>query len=156
MNLFLIILDIALLALGGFFVYWQGQIDVRASYNTFQIIFAAVFAVWFVTAGIYNMYYIIFIAACITLIIMAGSSGLTPTRLVATGVFQRVIPYSRLTGVTLTPLSLPNGRSMVVGIFALSKRRFVRLTFRTELDTLVHTLQPRLPASITITIQHVQ
>lgn len=156
MNAFLIGLDVGLLALGGFYIYWHGQIDIRGGYSTFQILFAALFGFWFITTGIANFPYIVFVAAFMTLAIMGGASGLTPTRVVATGMFSRVIPYSKLVGVTLTPLSLPNGRNLVVAIFSLGPHRFVRLTFKAGIEEFVAALRPRVPEAITITIQKVQ
>lgn len=156
METFLIILDLCLIGAGGFYIYWHGQIDLRAGYSVFQAVFAAVFGMWFLSTGINNLFYIIFIAAFITLTIMGGASGLTPTRVVATGVFSRVIPYTHLAAVTLTPLALPNGRDVVVAVFGLSHHRFVRLTFRTDVQSLVALLRPRLPENMTIMIQKVQ
>ncbi|KRK70979.1 hypothetical protein [Lacticaseibacillus nasuensis] len=156
MNAFLIALDAGLLGLGAFFIYWHGQIDVRAGYSTFQILFAAIFGFWFITTGITNFPYIVFVAAFMTLAIMGGASGLTPTRVIATGMFSRVIPYTKLVGVTLTPLSLPNGRSVIVAVFSLGPHRFVRMTFSAGLEELLTILRPRVPEAITITIQKVQ
>lgn len=151
-----IISDIAIIALGGYFIYWHGQIDVRGGYSMFQVFFAALLGSVFISSGTNNVLYIIFAAGTITLVLMAGNSGLTPTRVIATGVFSRVIPYAKLSGITLTPLDLPNGRSMVLAIFNLSPRRFVRLTFRTDLETIMNTLRPRVPESVEIAVQHVQ
>lgn len=155
-ELFLIVLDVGLLVAGVYFLYWHQKIDVHAGYAGFQLFFAVVMAMWFITSGINNMPYVVMIAAFITLVVMAGNSGLTPTRVIATGIFSRVIPYTKLTAVTLTPLSLPNGRELVVAIFNLTPRRFVRLTFRTDLDTIVKALRPRVPQGVDIAIEHVQ
>ncbi|WP_461214922.1 hypothetical protein [Lacticaseibacillus sp. GG6-2] len=155
-ELFLMIIDAGLLVAGIYFLYWHRQIDVRANYSGFQLFFAAVLAMWFVTAGINNLPYIVMIAAFITLVILAGNSGLTPTRVIASGVFSRVIPYTKLTAITLTPLSLPDGRELVVAIFNITSRRFVRLTFRADLNSIITTLRPRLPEGVKIAVQHVQ
>ncbi len=117
---------------------------------------AVFFGFWFVSTGVGNMYYVVFMAAFLTLTVMTGSTGLTPTRLINVGLFSRVIPYTRLVGVTLTPLQLPNGQSMVVAVFGLSARRFVRLTFRSDLQSLISILRPRVPQNIEIRIQQVQ
>ncbi|MFD1483922.1 hypothetical protein ACFQ5J_01490 [Lacticaseibacillus baoqingensis] len=156
LNTILIPLDVAFLAYGGYLLYRHSQIDIHAGYATFQVFFAAVLAMWFVTAGISNLPYIILMATFITLVVLSGASGLTPTRVIATGVFSRVIPYTKLAGITLTPLSLPNGRQLVIAIFNLKPRRFVRLTFRSDLESLIQTIRPRLPEDVAITIQHVQ
>lgn len=156
MNGFLILLDVALLALSGYYLFWQSRIDFRASYSTFQLFMAVVLGFWFLTTGIANIWYIVFIAAFITLTVMSGSTGLTPTRLINVGIFARVVPYTKLVGVTLTPLTLPNGQSLVVGIFGISPRRYIRLTFRSDLQTLFNVLRPRVPEAIEIKIQQVQ
>lgn len=148
--------DAALLAMGAYVIYWQSKIDMRGGYSMFQVFFAALLGSVFVSSGSNHILYIVFAAATLTLVLMAGNSGITPTRVIATGVFSRVIPYAKLSGITLTPLDFPNGRQMVLAIFSLTPRRFVRLTFRTDLETMVNTLRPRVPDNIEIAIQHVQ
>lgn len=156
MNTFLILLDAALIGLGAYYLFWQSKIDVRGAYSTFQLVMAVFFGFWFVSTGVGNMYYVVFMAAFLTLTVMTGSTGLTPTRLINVGLFSRVIPYTRLVGVTLTPLQLPNGQSMVVAVFGLSARRFVRLTFRSDLQSLIQVLRPRVPQNVEIRVQQVQ
>jgi hypothetical protein len=156
LNTILIPLDIAFLTYGAYLLYRHSPIDIHAGYATFQLFFAAILAMWFVTSGINDLAYIIMMAAFVTLIVLSGASGLTPTRVIATGVFSRVIPYTKLAGITLTPLALPNGRQLVIAIFNLKPRRFVRLTFRSDLESLIAALRPRLPEDVAITIQHVQ
>lgn len=157
MNLFLIILDVALIVLGAYYLYWQSRIDVPGQYSTFQLVMAVLFGFWFIgSGGVFNIYYIVFMAAFLTLTVMTGSTGLTPTRLINVGLFSRVIPYTRLIGVTLTPLQLPNGKSMVIAVFGLSARRFVRLTFRSDLQSLVTILRPRVPQNVEIRVQQIQ
>ncbi len=155
-ELLLILIDAGLLAAGIYFLYWHRQIDIRANYAGFQLFFAAVLAMWFITAGINNLPYIVMIAAFITLVVLAGNSGLTPTRVIASGVFSRVIPYTKLTAVTLTPLSLPDGRQLVIAIFNLTPRRFVRLTFRADLNAIITALRPRVPEGVEIAVEHIQ
>lgn len=156
MNLFLIVLDIALIGLGAYYLYWQSRIDVPGAYSTFQLVMAVLFGFWFISSGTASIYYIIFMAAFLTLTVMTGTTGLTPTRLINVGLFSRVIPYTRLIGVTLTPLQLPNGQTMVVAVFGLSARRFVRLTFRSDLQSLVTILRPRVPQNVEIRVQQLQ
>lgn len=155
-ELLFLISDVALLSMGGYVIYWQSKIDMRGGYSMFQVFFAALLGSVFVSSGSDHLLYIVFAAGTITLVLMAGNSGITPTRVIATGVFSRVIPYTKLSGITLTPLEMPNGKQMVLAIFSLNPRRFVRLTFRTDLETMISTLRPRVPQSVEIAIQHVQ
>ncbi|WP_407892013.1 hypothetical protein [Lacticaseibacillus sp. N501-2] len=155
-DIFFIILDVGMLIAGGYYLYWQNKIDVRGGYAMFQVFFAGILASLLITSGTTSFAYIVFAAAFITLVIMAGNSGLTPTRVIATGVFSRVIPYTKLSAITLTPLDLPNGRQMVVAIFSLNPRRFVRMTFRIDLASLIAVLRPRVPENIQIAVEHVQ
>ncbi|WP_164512014.1 hypothetical protein [Lacticaseibacillus daqingensis] len=156
LTLFLILLDTALLTLGAYNLYWQAQIDVRGNYASFQVIMAAMFAVWFMATGAANLLMIIFFAAFITLTVMSGNSGLTPNAVVSVGMVRRVLPYAKMTAISLTPLALPNGRELVVAVFGRTPRGLIRLTFKTDLQTLMTTLRPRVPDSIPITIQKVQ
>ncbi|WP_461225089.1 hypothetical protein [Lacticaseibacillus suihuaensis] len=156
MSLFIVLLDVALLSLGVYNLYWQGQIDLRGGYATFQLILAGFFIVWFLTSGAASLSVIIFYAAFITLTVMAGTTGLTQTRVVAAGIVNRMFPYAKLTGISLTPVSLPDGRELVVAAFGISAHRAVRVTFKTDLQSLVNTLRPRVPASVPITVQQVQ
>lgn len=155
-DILFIILDAGMIIAGGYFLYWQNKIDVRGGYALFQVFFAGILAALLVESGTASLAYIVFAAAFITLVIMAGNSGLTPTKVIATGVFSRVIPYTKLSAITLTPLDLPNGRQMVVAIFNLTPRRFVRLTFRSDLASLIAVLRPRVPENIQIAVEHVQ
>ncbi|QFQ92249.1 hypothetical protein [Lacticaseibacillus manihotivorans] len=155
-DMFFMILDAGMIIAGGYFLYWQNKIDVRAGYALFQVFFAGILAALLVESGSASVAYIIFSAAFVTLVIMAGTSGLTPTKVIATGVFSRVIPYTKLSAITLTPLDLPNGRQMVVAIFNLTPRRFVRMTFRSDLASLIAVLRPRVPENIQIAVEHVQ
>lgn len=155
MSYLLIVLDATLLGLLGYYLFWQNRMDVPAAYSFFQILFAVIMASWFLTTGIADITYIIFIATFLTMAILGGSSGLADKRLIAMGMFQRVIPYSKLTAVTLTPITLPNGQSVVMAMFQLSKRRLVRMTFKADLDAIMQRLKPRVPEHLTIEVQKV-
>ncbi|WP_179394369.1 hypothetical protein [Lacticaseibacillus absianus] len=156
LTLFLLSLDAALLALGVYNLYWQAQIDLRGNYAGFQVVMAALFAFWFLATGTPSILMVVFFAAFITLTVMSGTSGLAKTAVVSVGMVRRVLPYQKMTAISLTPLALPNGRELVVAVFGRSPRGFIRLTFKTDLQSLMATLRPRVPESVPITIQQVQ
>lgn len=155
MTLFLLILDVVLLAMAGYYLYWQARIDLYGRYSSFQVIFATILGFWFISTGITDFLYIIFMAAFLTITVMTGTTGITPTKVISVGIFQRVTPLAKLHGVTLMPLDLPNGQSWVMAVFAIGDRRFVRLTFKTSLPELMATLRPRVPNDVEIVVQRV-
>ena len=86
-DMFFMILDAGMIIAGGYFLYWQNKIDVRACYALFQVFFAGILAALLVESGSASVAYIIFSAAFVTLVIMAGTSGgmsLSTLRQVAT------------------------------------------------------------------------
>ncbi|KRO15477.1 hypothetical protein [Lacticaseibacillus saniviri] len=156
MSVFLITLDIVLMAMASYYIYWQSQIMYQSRYSFSQLVWGIVLVLWFVTTDISNWSYIIFVSIFILMSILAGFGGLGSKRLIATGMFQRVIPYTAINEITLTPLSLPNGNDMVVALFTMSPRRFVRLTFKSNLDGMMNALHEVVPDSVKITVQEVQ
>jgi len=156
MNIFLIILDIVLIGMAGYYVYWQSKVEYLANYSYPQLFWGLVLLMWFVTSRIVNWPYIIFIAIFVLLSVMAGIGGLGPDRLIATGIFQRVIPYKNLAEINLTPLTMPNGKQVVIATFSVSPRRYVRLTFKSNLDGMLAALKEVIPDSVAIKVQEVQ
>ncbi|MFD1432969.1 hypothetical protein [Lacticaseibacillus yichunensis] len=156
MTLFYLIFDIGLLALGGYYLFWLSRMDIHARYSGFQLVIAVLVGLWLLAGGIDDIAYVIFVAAFVTLTVLTGTSGLTPTRLISVGVFGRVIPLSRMTAVTLTPFSVADGRTVVIALFTMGDRRLVRLSFASDLQTLIAQLQPRLPQQVPITVEHLE
>jgi len=156
MNIFLIGLDIVLLGMAGYYVFWQSRLEYQANYSYPQLFWGLILLMCFVTTRISNWPYIIFVAVFALLSVMAGVGGLGRERLVATGIFQRVIPYSSLAEITLTPLTMPNGRQVVIAAFALAPRRLVRLTFKSSLEGMMSALKEVVPESVEIKVQQVQ
>ena len=133
-NVLLIGLDIVLIGLAGYYLFWQSKIQFTSRYAVSQLIWAVLLGFWFMTTRVNNMPYIIFISIFLVLSIMAGTGGLAPTRLIANGLLARVIPW-------------------VVAVFALSKRRMVRLTFQASLQNLLTELSKVLPKTVPVTVQ---
>ena len=152
-NVLLIGLDIVLIGLAGYYLFWQSKIQFTSRYAVSQLIWAVLLGFWFMTTRVNNMPYIILISIFLVLSIMAGTGGLAPTRLIANGLLARVIPYTHMSSITLTPVSLPNGQEWVVAVFALSKRRMVRLTFQASLQNLLTELSKVLPKTVPVTVQ---
>ncbi|WPP11133.1 hypothetical protein [Lacticaseibacillus paracasei] len=152
-NVFLIGLDVILMALAGYYLHWQSKIQVASRYAVTQLMWAVFLGFWFMTTRVDNLPYIVFISIFLVLSIMAGTGGLAPTRLIANGILARVIPYANMSSITLTPVSLPNGQEWVVAVFALSKRRMVRLTFQASLQNFMTELTKVLPKTVPVTVQ---
>lgn len=136
-------------------VYWQSQIDVKANYAYWQLIWGGIITVWMASTGIRSWSYVIFMALFILLNVSAGVSGLGERKIVGRGFYSRFFSYDQFAAVTLTPITAPNGREIVIGIFALNPQRYMRLTFQMPLETIMHRLQERLPESVPVTIQRI-
>lgn len=152
---FLIALDIVLAVLIAYNVFWQSQIELRANYAYWQMLWGVIIAFWLAASGIRSTAYIVFLALFVLLNISAGVGGIGSRRIVGNGFVNRFFRYERFAGVTLTPVKAPGGRDLVVAIFALGQRRYVRLTFREPLDQIIASLQQRLPESVPVTIQKI-
>ena len=135
-NVFLIGLDVILMALAGYYLYWQSKIQVASRYAVTQLMWAVFLGFWFMTTRVDNLPYIVFISIFLVLSIMAGTGGLAPTRLIANGILARVIPYANMSSITLTPVSLPNG-----------------LTFQASLQNFMTELTKVLPKTVPVTVQ---
>lgn len=153
-DIILIVISIALLALAGYNVFWQSQIQLRANYGYGQIFWGAIIATWMVSIGYTSLAYAVCIAAFVLIYIMAGVGGLGPNRLVSQGAFSRIFKYDRLTGIALTPISTPNGKGVVIAVFSFSKRR-VQLMFKQPLETVLGALRSTVPANTPLTIQKI-
>ncbi|KRM71932.1 hypothetical protein [Lacticaseibacillus brantae] len=156
MNIFLIVLDIVLIGMAGYYVYWQSKVEYQANYSYPQLFWGLILLMWFVTSRIVNWPYVIFIAIFVLLSVMAGIGGLGRDRLIATGIFQRVIPYTSLAEINLTPLTMPNGKQVVIATFSVSPRRYVRLTFKSNLEGMLAALKEVIPDTVAIKVQEVQ
>ncbi|WP_155287671.1 hypothetical protein [Lacticaseibacillus zhaodongensis] len=152
---FLIAVDVALAVVIAYNLYWQSQIELQANYAYWQMIWGVVIAVWMATTGIHSMPYIVFLALFVLLNVSAGVGGIGTSRIVGNGFFSRFLSYKHFAGVTLTPIKAPGGRDLVVAIFALEPRRYIRLTFRQPLEQIIVSLQQRLPESVPVTIQKI-
>jgi hypothetical protein len=81
--------------------------------------------------------------------------GLGSKKVVGNGFYSRFFAYESFAGVTLTPISTPSGKNLVIAIFALEPRRYVRLTFQAPLEQIIAKLQQQLPESVPVTIQKI-
>ena len=84
-NVLLIGLDIVLIGLAGYYLFWQSKIQFTSRYAVSQLIWAVLLGFWFMTTRVNNMPYIIFISIFLVLSIMAGTGGYSPDRQRFTG-----------------------------------------------------------------------
>lgn len=153
-DLILLTFAFALLAVAGYNIYWQAQIQFRANFGYGQVIWGGIFTIWMASIGYQSRAYIFCVAAFALLYIMGGVSGLGTTRLVSQGVFARFHKYKNLTGIALTPLNTPNGREMVVAIFSFNTRR-VQLLFKQPLANVLGALKLLVPGEVPLTIEKI-
>ena len=77
-DVLLIGLDVVLIALAGYYLYWQHKINFASRYAVSQLVWAVLLGFWFMTTRVNNMPYIVFISIFLVLSIMAGTGGLAP------------------------------------------------------------------------------
>ncbi len=154
-DIFLIILNLALAGLAGYNVFWQSQIQLRASYSYGQVLIGVGLAVWITTAGLTSWMYVIFVALFVLLYIMSGVTGLGSKRLVSQGWFSRALKYTNVAEVALTPINAPGGKNIVVAVFTFKPRRRVQLMFRQPLEVVLGALKRVVPDNTPLTIQKI-
>ncbi|WDF83035.1 hypothetical protein PQ472_01970 [Lacticaseibacillus pabuli] len=155
MDIFVNIINIGLVILLGYDLYWQSRIQIRANYSYWQVVWGLIIVVWIASTGISSWSYAVFLALFTLLNVAGGVSGIGDKRIAATGVYNRFRPYAKFIGVTLTPVSAPNGAEFVVAIFAMAPRRYVRMIFKQPLTTMIGVLQQVLPETVPVTIQKI-
>lgn len=154
--IFIIILDVAMLASAMYGIYWQSQITIRARYNFFTPILGIVFTAWILATPVAsNWPYVIAVSAFILVMIMDGVGGIGRKRVVTTGFFSRVVPYQSFAEITLIPLDLPDGKDRVVAIFMTVTHQRMQLTFNQTVDTLRTELRKYLPETVEINVQNI-
>lgn len=154
-DIFIAVLDIVLVAAIGYNLYWQSQIEIRANYAYWQMIWGIIITVWMASTGIRSWSYVVFLALFVLMNVSAGVGGLGSKKVVGNGFYSRFYAYTSFAGVTLTPISTPSGKNLVIAIFALEPRRYVRLTFTAPLEQIIAKLQQQLPESVPVTIQKI-
>ncbi|MCI1283923.1 hypothetical protein [Lacticaseibacillus songhuajiangensis] len=154
-DIFITVLDVVLFAAIGYNLYWQSQIEIRSTYAYWQMIWGIIIAIWLVSTGIRSWSYVVFLALFVLMNLSAGVGGLGSKKVVGNGFYSRFFAYNTFAGVTLTPISTPSGKNLVIAIFALEPRRYVRLTFRAPLEQIIAKLQQQLPESVPVTIQKI-
>ena len=55
-NVFLIGLDVILMALAGYYLYWQSKIQVASRYAVTQLMWAVLLGFWFMTTRVNNLH----------------------------------------------------------------------------------------------------
>lgn len=154
--IFIIILDIGMIASAIYSVYWQSQITIRARYNFSTPILGILFSAWILaTPAASNWPYVIAVSSFILVMIMDGVGGIGSKRLVSTGFFSRIVPYRSFAEITLIPLDLPDGKSRVVAIFITLTHQKVQLTFNQTVETLQTELKKHIPDNVSINIENI-
>ncbi|ERL64370.1 hypothetical protein [Schleiferilactobacillus shenzhenensis] len=160
-TIFMIALDAVLLVGCIVSIYWQAQIVLRAHFNYWPLILGILLMSWG-WGGSTNMdsfsrwLIIIGLSGFLLNCIQAGVGGIGEKRLVNNGFVSTVIRYDRLAGITLVPVTLPNGKDRVVGIFITTAQQRVQLTFSQALPTIQGELRKLVPGSTPIEIQNIE
>lgn len=159
--IFMIIMDAVLLTGCIVSIFWQAQIVLRAHYNYWPFLLGLMVVGWGWTGtGIANNWVhwllVLFLAGFLLNCIQAGVGGIGDKRLVNNGFISSVIRYDRLAGITLVPVTLPNGKDRVVAIFITTTQRRIQLTFSQALPTIQEELRKLVPGSTPIEIQNIE
>ncbi|MFD1671980.1 hypothetical protein ACFQ5M_07730 [Agrilactobacillus yilanensis] len=153
---FIIILDIGMIASAIYSVYWQSQLTIRARYNLSTPILGIVFSVWILaTPAASNWPYVIAVSSFILVMIMDGVGGIGTKRLISTGFFSRVVPYRNFSEITLIPIDLPDGKSRVIAVFMTLTHQKMQLTFNQTVENLQAELEKYIPETVSINVENI-
>lgn len=150
----LILIDIFFVAMLLNNLYWQSQIVVHAKYKISSLIIAVIFGVWVLSMPEDSWWYVVMVAAFLTVTLMQGTGGIAQKRLVTSGFFSNSLSYQKLTHVTLIPVELPNAPVQVISIFTVANRQNIQMTFKQSVAQLQQELKTVLPQNIEVEIAH--
>lgn len=153
---FIIILDIGMIASAIYSVYWQSQLTIRSRYNLMTPIMGIVFSAWILaTPAASNWPYVIAVSSFILVMIMDGVGGIGHKRVITTGFFSRIMPYRNFSEITLIPIDLPGGKSRVIVIFMTATHQKMQLTFNQNVDNIQTELKKYIPDTVSINIENI-
>ncbi|KRL13851.1 hypothetical protein [Schleiferilactobacillus perolens] len=142
-------------------IYWQGQIVIRSRYNLWPLLMGLLI-MSFGSVGTLGLdqidkwLFIVGLSAFILNCIQAGVGGIGDKRLVNSGFFSATVQYDRLAGITLIPLTLPNGKERVVAIFVTNAQQRIQLSFSQALPTIQKELRSLVPGNTPIEVQNIE
>lgn len=150
---FLDLLDVSLFVLAAYNVYWQSQIELKASYNLGNLLIAILFLMWLLMGEIAGLGYLVLVAIVTVVNLMDGEGGLTATRLIIQRFsLKRSIKISEITNVDLTIVMIGKGEQRVLAKFVINNRGTVNMVFNESLAKMQQMLRQRIGQQIPIKI----
>lgn len=155
MDAVIIFIDIVFLVGAIFSIYWQSQIEIRATYRLTTLIFALFVGAWLLVSPVNKLPYIFMVAEFVTLTVMNGVGGIGAKKIILSGFYSGVLDYSQIVHVTLIPIELPGKDERVAVIFNTKRPQQIELNFKRSYKDIENYLQDKLSKDVEVEIGQV-
>ncbi len=151
----IIFIDIVFLVGAIFSIYWQSQIEIRATYKLSTLIFAVFVGAWLMISPVNRLPYILMVAEFVTLTIMNGVGGIGSKKIILSGFYSGVLDYSQIVHVTLIPIEIPGQNERVAVIFNTKRPQQIELNFKRSYKDIEKYLEDKLSKDVQVEIGQV-
>ncbi|MFD1472388.1 hypothetical protein [Companilactobacillus mishanensis] len=151
----IIFIDVVFLVGAIFSIYWQSQIEIRATYRISALIFAGIVGAWLMITPVDRLPYIFMVAEFVTLTIMNGVGGIGNKKIILSGFYSGVLDYSQIVHVTLIPIQLPGRNERVAVIFNTNRPQQIELNFKRSYKEIEKFLEDKLSKDVQVEIGQV-
>ncbi|AKP67977.1 hypothetical protein [Companilactobacillus ginsenosidimutans] len=151
----IIFIDVVFLVGAIFSIYWQSQIEIRATYKFSTLIFAVFVGAWLMVSPVNRLAYIFMVAEFVTITVMNGVGGIGNKKIILSGFYSGVLDYSQIVHVTLIPIEIPGQGERVAVIFNTKRPQQIELNFKRSYKEIEKFLQDKLSKDVQVEIGQV-